>query len=585
MKNCKLLIIGFLIFFGHLWLYAQDLVNYPQNSSPENKLGIDQKREQIQKIIDRRFEFEDVPDYIAGHKKKIFLQETSIMLLENLVNNFPDSGFYNEALYKLGDYYYTTKNYKKAVPYFEKYVEKMNVEGKSREVRFKLGVSYKKLKKYQSAIISFFKVLDLYGKTDLSYDAYLQIADCYMRQNDIKKLIVTYENVASYFNDIDIICESFIKVAKIYIDNKNYFEGMWVLRKLVTQYKGSKYYFEGLYLLGICYGKIGEHDKEIEMFKEVVSTYSNDNKFGDKAMYSLAESYYLNNEFKEASAAYYTALKRDPENPENANATYNLAMCYLKLGVPDLALENFKKIKSMNIDDEKRKQSFFYIGEIYHNRGEYEKAIETLSKIADKEDINANPHAVYYLGLSYFNLKNYRTAFEYFLSLEHQENDLIRKTEGIYMLGKTLVAIGKFDSSTHYFNLAIDIINRIFANKAKNVDDHGQKKFTDEQEERLKVIEKEILMELAKGYFDKGEFVKSAQKYEILSGITGVSSDQAWVLYKISKCYENVKNFDKSNEFYKRLIAQYPDSEFAKQAVWDLKNIEWKQRHSKFNKN
>jgi len=568
--------------FGFCAVCAQEIVNQP--GLPENQIGIAQKKEEIKEILKREFEFKDVPDHIAGHKKKIFLEQTAIMLLDNLIKNFPKSEHYAEALYKLGDYYYNISDYEKSAHYFEKYVEKMNIEGKSREVRFKLGMAYKKLEKYQLAIASFYKVMDLYGKNDLSYESYLQIADCYKIQNDIKKLIVTYENVASYFNDPDIICESLIKVSKIYMDNNNHFEAMWVLRKLVNQYKGTKYFYEGLYMLGLCYAKVGEHEKEIAAFKELISTYSNDNKFGSKAMYALAESYFLNNEFKEASAAYFTAIKRDPDSPLSADATYNLALCYLKLGIPELALENFNKLKSMVIDDQKRNRSFFYIGEIYMNQGEYKKAMDILSKIVDKNNEESDLRAVYYLGLSHFKLKSYRTAFEYFLILEHQDNDRILKIEGIYMLGKILVKIGKFDSSTHYFNLAIELINKILSQDKKENIKFEKTEITPDDENRIQTIKKESLTELANGYFDRGDYNKSAEKYEILSAIAGISEDQAWVLYKIGKCYENVKNFDKSNEFYKRLVTQYPDSEFGKQAVWDLKNIEWKQRHSNMDK-
>lgn len=541
-------------------------------------------KKQISEIIDREFMFQGLPEYIAGHVEKKFLEENGVKLMELLIKNYPDSRHYLEALYQVGNYYYDNKKYKKAILNFEKYLEINDRKERSKELYYKSAVSHKNLKMYKEAVNLFYKVLDTFGRSEYSYDAYQGIADCFKEQNDINKLIVTYENVTGYFEDVEIVTSNWFKIVEIYIEQKNYYEAIWILNRLVDRYETSKNYFEALYLLAACYGKSGDFEKEQKILNQIIKDHSITNKYGIKSLFSLGNSHYLNKNYKEASITYYSALKKDPRYPDRSNAMYKLGKSYLELNCPELALDVFNDLAEEPLGDEKKREILFHIGEIYLKQQNYSKAIEGLFKIVNQNNLEQSysSKAIYCLGLCYFYQEKYRNAFEYFMYVEHNEEDDVLRSRSIYMLGKVLVKVSKFDSSTIYFNSAIEIADNFF--QIRDTATEAEKEnmeFNIKDEVMFAEIKKDSLFALANGYFEKNNFKESAVFYEKLVKINMGKPDRAWVLFHLGKCYENTRNFSRARDLYIQVRDTYPEQEVARQAEWNIKNMKWRKRYSK----
>lgn len=584
----RLLYINFIIMCATN-LYAQPVMDEQIDVDDQIKvkpvarqsdLTIEQKKELVHKIINQKFEFEGIPDHITSKFKEDYLKRISAELFTILLEHFPDSGDYEHALRHVSLYYFEEGDYEKAKSYLEEYLSLKGTNKKTIQMRFYLGVAYKELKMYKKAIKSFFKVIDTLGENDLSYEAYLNIADCYERQNNTKKLIMTYENVAGYFNDTRIISSSLLKVSKIFIEQNNYFSAIWNLKRVTERYMHTEYYYEALYILARCYAQTGEINKQREILKQVAGDHSMDNRFAYKALYALADSYYLKEEYKEASIAYFTALKSDPRYKKAQEARYRLAQCYLKLGINDLAQKAFEELIEKELPPNRKQEVLFALGKIYFINSEYEKAIETLMSITHPggNELYVN----YYLGMSFFELEEYRPSFEQFLFLEHQDNNMVLKVRGIIMLGTILLNLNKFDSATHYFDTSIEIIDsltRIETTEYSEEDKSSQ--LSNEEVAELNEMKTKALFALGRGYFTEKRYEKAAEVYQSLMPLEISPADRAWVLYQIGKCYENAQDYERARQMYTELREKYPDYHVAEQAAWDLKNIEWNNRYSK----
>ncbi len=546
----------------------------------EQSLTLEQKKEMVKHIINKPFEFSGIPDHITSQFKKEHLQEISADLYTVMLEQFPSSTYYDQALRHLALYYFDNEEYAKAKEYLEKYLELEGATKQNIQIHYALGVVYKELAMYKMAIKVFFHVIDTLGEHELSYEAYLNIADCYEKQKNIKKLIMTYENVAGYFNDTRIIASSLLKVSKIFISQNNYFSAIWNLRRIIERYKHSEYYYEALYILAGCYAKTGEIANQREILEEVASNHSLDNQYAYKAVYALADSYYDAQEYKEASIAYFTALKSEPKYKYAQEARLNLAKSYLNLGVIDMAEATFEQLSGEKMSPKRKREVLYSLGKIHFINKHYDKSVAILKQL-----INDKEHQLsirYYMAMSYYEMEEYRNSFEQFLYLEHQEADPVMKVQGIVMLGTILLTLDKFDSATQYFNNSIEIIDTLTRIDTTELDEEDARAtLTNEQVDQLNQLKIKALFALGRGYFKEKQFYKSAQIYQDLMPLEILPADRAWVLYQIGKCYENAQDYEKAQQMYTELREKYPNSNVAEQAAWDLKNIEWNNRYSK----
>lgn len=100
-------------------------------------------------------------------------------------------------------------------------------------------------------------------------------------------------------------------------------------------------------------------------------------------------------------------LEADKNAPNDPVINYHLGIAYLGRGLRDLAMERFQKAVSLKED---YSEAHNYIGVIYNEMGQWQKAIGSFDK-ALANHLYANPeHALYNSGRAYYNLKNYEMA-------------------------------------------------------------------------------------------------------------------------------------------------------------------------------
>lgn len=140
---------------------------------------------------------------------------------------------------------------------------------------------------------------------------------------------------------------------------------------------------------------------------------------------------------------YIGALKElseaDKYAPNDPVINYHLGIAYNGRGLRDMALERFQKAVSLKED---YSEAHNYIGTIYMDMGQWEKAIASFDK-ALKNYLYATPeYALYNSGLAYYNLQNYDMALERFRQALRQERisswqPQIEKNIGLIYLKKS----------------------------------------------------------------------------------------------------------------------------------------------------
>lgn len=162
------------------------------------------------------------------------------------------------------------------------------------------------------------------------------------------------------------------------------------------------------------------------------------NKIDNSDIYTkLGISIAQEGKYEKAAELFNLAIKLSSNND---SAYYNLAICYMKMGKTDLAIENFKKcndiypnykalinIGALYADNEMYSQSIKYLelaknlnekditlfhnlGRVYGISGDYQKAIESFKKVIELDPNDKNGY--YNLGITYQQIGNNDLAIE-----------------------------------------------------------------------------------------------------------------------------------------------------------------------------
>lgn len=100
-------------------------------------------------------------------------------------------------------------------------------------------------------------------------------------------------------------------------------------------------------------------------------------------------------------------LEAEKFAPNDAEIQYHLGIAYLGRGLRDVAMEKFQKAVSLKAD---YSEAHNYIGTLYMDMGQYEKAIQSYDK-ALANPLYATPEmALFNSGLAYDKMQNYQMA-------------------------------------------------------------------------------------------------------------------------------------------------------------------------------
>jgi len=94
--------------------------------------------------------------------------EKAIVLFKTFISSYPDQSYTDNALYWLGECYYTKRNYAKAIDHFERVIREQPSGNKVPDALLKVGYSYIKMGKLDNARVVLKSVLESFPNASVS---------------------------------------------------------------------------------------------------------------------------------------------------------------------------------------------------------------------------------------------------------------------------------------------------------------------------------------------------------------------------------------------------------------------------------
>lgn len=538
----------------------------------------------------------------------------AIPLLELFLKEYPESTLRNTIYFKLGQYYFENEDYPSTISWLNQLnpydIEKENHD----ELMFKLGYSYFKTDSFKEARNAFYEVKDtsdqyfdpaLYYYSHINYsEASYEVAKEGFKKLQYKdgfsKIVPFYiaqiYHIQNQYDSVIVYAPSIVESAKVdrqndlnhiighaYYKTKNFEKAVEYLEKYNSNANTSR---DDDYELAFSYYKTGKYNDALKLFYNVARTADS---LGQVSYYQMGECYMKLDNLNSARSAFEKASEMTFDIVVQEDALYNFSVLSYKLDSNPydeavIALENFLT----KFPNSSRKSDMNqYLVNVYTSTNNYSKAIASLEKIPNKDNIlkMAYQLVAFNKGVELFQQADYKGASDAFqLSMQYPIDAVIFSkakywtAEGLFLQKENDKAIKIYKEflnttganssglkSDAYYNLGYAyLIKDDISQSIESFRTFCQSNVTD----KTKLVDG--YMRAADGCYMLSQNENAIKFYKEALKLDKGFQDQA--LYYLAKTYGYSMEFDNKISSLLELINDYPSSKFYLQGVYELAN-------------
>lgn len=416
----------------HEFTTAEELFQMEQYSSAKNLF------KQVYEQIDDQFDTKKQSSlYHMAVCAAILYHDDAPELAYYFAETYPEYMGLERIWYYLGNYYFTKKQYKKALEEYKKVSYKSLNEEELAAAKFKMGYGYFLQEDYQTAKELFVEVMqtenEYKNKATFYYSHILYTEQSYtsaLKGFEQLKNEETYSEIVPFY------------IAHIYFSTGKYAEVIAQKDELISkssskrlpeinaliaqsyfqlqQYQEAIPYFdtymnsnpnvvncEFYYMNGYCHYRTGNYQKAIDL---LTGNMCKDDSISQYAYFTLGDCYLQTNNKEFASRAFLLAHEKGGNQQIKEDALFNYAKLQYELSSNPFvgAISSFEKYLNEYPNSTRRDEVESYLSTIYLTTKNYKAAIKSLEKIKNKNTtlLKAYQRVSYYRALECFNENN-----------------------------------------------------------------------------------------------------------------------------------------------------------------------------------
>ena len=299
---------------------------------------------------------------------------------------YTDMSYYDDTILRLGDSYYVSGKYWKAVETYEKaLVFKIK---HADYAKFQKGISYGFVDRNWNKIEELENLIVDYPKSSYVDDAYYEIANTYVAENNTFKGLQSYKTLQQNFPKSPLVPKAMLKEGLIYYNDDQSEKALTIFKNLVDKYPKSAESLQAVNTCRLVYIDLGR-TKEYAKWVKSLDFIEITNEQLDNDAYEAAEKPYLDNDLERAISGFKEYLSEFPKGLHTLDAQFYLAECYSKQSIPDKALPFYLQVAE--VDKNQYTETVLYrVSEIFLAQKQYDNATPYLEKLENLADFNQN---------------------------------------------------------------------------------------------------------------------------------------------------------------------------------------------------
>ncbi len=376
----------------------------------------------------------------------------------------PDKQNYNDAVLRLADCYYVTKEYDNAVKYYNLAIENNT---STDYALYQKGLSLGFNGKSSEAKTNYDILLKTYKESPYYDDALYQKGQLDYEQGNYETSVNTFSQLIIEKPNSDFIPYGLLKRASAYSNQKKYDNSVNDYKKILTDYSSHPAANDALTGLRDALANAGKSEE----MGDILSAYKSSNPKAsntESIEYESAKDLYFNEKYSKAIQSLSKYLDEYPNSNQATEAKYYLADSYART---DEKVNSLKYFEQVSLD---KKSNFagkaaLKAGEISLKQKDFNSAVKNYkqSLISSR---NKKDQFTAYTGLldGYFELSKFDSA-NYFADqviLNGGNSSLLQHKAELYK-GKIAYQQNNFDKAFDYFLNVINTANDEYGAEAQ----------------------------------------------------------------------------------------------------------------------
>lgn len=405
-----------------------------------------------------------------------------------------NSAEYLDSRYGIGYAYYNLNDYSKALEHFQYYTQHVNSadnEGKYHDALIRLGDCHYATKQYQSSLMVFDQAIQINSR--LAGYCYFRKGVVYGIMDNLDAANKSFDVVLQNYPDSRFMDNTIYQKAKFNFENGSYTYAMDLFSKLIKGYPQSNYVPYALQSRAIAATNVGKNNEAEEDYKMILTNYptheiannallglqqvlqktGNTDDFNtyltkfkeanpasdklESIEFEAAKSQYFNQQYDQAIMGLERFLLTYPNSAFSTETIYLVADAYYRIKDNTKALENYYSI-SQEINFNRYNRVIQRIAELEFASNNFEKSIKYFTQLERIAATNKEQLAAWSgLMKSNFSLGNNSESFEYAKEiLEKGQVSLNAKNEALLLIGKAFLAMDNKSQARDYLEQTLE---------------------------------------------------------------------------------------------------------------------------------
>ncbi|MCW9096808.1 MAG: tetratricopeptide repeat protein, partial [Ignavibacteriaceae bacterium] len=405
-----------------------------------------------------------------------------------LIYQYPESEHTGIAMYWIGESYTAEGKLDEAIEFLTKAIEDKSNNRFRDYSLYSLANVYEKTKDYEKAVKYYDELLTYHSKSPLAVQAQVRIGVCYFYLKDYYNSILELSNPAVNELSKDNLAEALYILANSHYRVEEYENAVKIYSEIIEKFPGSKIFHNAQYGLGWAQFQQSKYNDAYNVFN-----YLSEGKdsIAIQSFIWKGEAKRYSGSYKEALKIFEEFLKLYPTDPSAPMVENLIGLIYFEQHNYDLSSKYLSNATSSD-DPVIRAKAFTMIGEIELNKKNYIKArgnFEPAVRITDagnsihlrallglgvslfflgepenaaeslREAENINPafetdRINFYMAECYFKSGKYQEALTRYNAINTQDDEFVKQI--IYSRGYCFFNLGNYDNAAYQFSEFIE---------------------------------------------------------------------------------------------------------------------------------
>ncbi|MDG5492643.1 tetratricopeptide repeat protein [Psychroserpens sp. SPM9] len=316
----------------------------------------------------------------------------------------------NDAYLRLGDGYFVSTNYSKAIAAYDKAIAINEIEADY--ASFQKTMSYGYIGQRSQKIQGLESFISAFPKSSLRDDAMYELANSYVKANETAKAMTMYDRLISEHSNSVFISKALLRQGLSYYNANDNERALTKLKRVANTYPGTEEANQAVSTARLIYIDLGRVDEYAAWVKTLDYIDVTDAEL-DNTAYLAAEKQYLENKTDNAIRQFNKYLNEFPNGIHALKSHFYLAELYSKKELPENAKPHYEYVVSKP-KGEFTEQAVVKLSEIYLSAKNWSKAIALLKRLETEADYPQNvTYAQSNLMNAYYQQQQYAEAVSY----------------------------------------------------------------------------------------------------------------------------------------------------------------------------